>query len=360
VLRSPTPPRRPDPVEQMTPELFSIEALSLMYEQFKLVAPEGLVAIKTFVDIYTDLATLNYGTEVMPDNWSNLSQTQVESLAKMLSNGSEFVDWRHWLLYASVPWPYPTQQDLLETLNYYHTISKNSDYINEDEFMRSCLWFNMNTPKTPTDITQPKAFDRYNALLSFWFKLFSSDGLLDYKNMLLYMSACADPYEGFLKALSVSQSLPMPRLDAKVQMKVSNYQPHPDYENIKQTKEYPDDQLVSIEAIHCVFHHGERLKGDTHRFASSEDPEDFMSMERIINIYGELSEDDKQFSLPYSKLIAHPVLCEMISNCTKFRAPVSTCFFNNKNLKFTIIFYFYFYYIIKGFSFNIQHTIISR
>lgn len=300
-----------------------------MYEQFKLVAPEGLVAIKTFVDIYTDLATLNYGTEVMPENWSNLSQTQVEALAKMLSNGSEFVDWRHWLLYASVPWPYPTQHDLLETLKYYRNISKTSDYINEDEFMRSHLWFNMDTPTTPTDITQPKSFDRYSALLSFWFKLFSIDGLLDYKNMLLYMSACSDPYEGFLNALSVSQNLPMPRLDTKVQMRVSSYQPHPDYENIsRHSQTCPNDQLVSIEAIHRVFHHGERLKGDTHRFASSEDPEDFMSMERIINIYNELSEDDKQFSLPYSKLIAHPVLCEMISNCTKFRAPVSDSIFS--------------------------------
>ena len=34
----------------------------------------------------------------------------------MLSNGAEFINWRLWLLFASQPWPYPTQQDLLNLL----------------------------------------------------------------------------------------------------------------------------------------------------------------------------------------------------------------------------------------------------
>ena len=50
------------------------------------MAPEGLVAIKTFVDIYSDLATLNYGTEILPENWCNLSQSQVKPLFKCLNN----------------------------------------------------------------------------------------------------------------------------------------------------------------------------------------------------------------------------------------------------------------------------------
>lgn len=29
--------------------------------------------------------------------------------------------------------------------------------------------------------------------------------------------------------------------------------------------------------MYRVFHHGERQRGDTHRFAQTEDPEDFMS-----------------------------------------------------------------------------------
>lgn len=34
----------------------------------------------------------------------------------MLSNGTEFINWRLWLLFASQPWPHPTQQELLNLL----------------------------------------------------------------------------------------------------------------------------------------------------------------------------------------------------------------------------------------------------
>lgn len=54
-----------------------------------------------------------------------------------------------------------------------------------------------------------------------------------------------------------------------------------EYEQLKQqsnSQKYPSDQVVFIDSIYRVFHHGERQHGDTHRFASSEDPEDFMSM----------------------------------------------------------------------------------
>ena len=43
-------------------------------------------------------------------------------------------------------------------------------------------------------------------------------------------------------------------------------------------EKYPNDQLVSIDSLYRVFHHGERQRGDTHRFAITEDPDDFMSM----------------------------------------------------------------------------------
>jgi hypothetical protein len=53
-----------------------------------------------------------------------------------------------------------------------------------------------------------------------------------------------------------------------------------EYEQLKlavKNELYPEDQIVSIDALYKVFHHGERQQGDTHRFAQTEDPEDFMS-----------------------------------------------------------------------------------
>lgn len=77
VLRTPTPPPRPDPIESVTLEHFTIESLYKIFNQFKQVAPEGLVAIKTFVEIFNDLILLNYGSEILPDQWSNMTPQQV-------------------------------------------------------------------------------------------------------------------------------------------------------------------------------------------------------------------------------------------------------------------------------------------
>ena len=113
-----------------------------MFEQFKLVAPEGLVAVKSFIDIFNDLILLNYGNEILPEQWSNLTQPQIEQLSRMLSNGSEFVDWRAWLLAASTPWPYPTQAQLVDLLYEYKRVDRQqSGYISKSAFLQVILFF---------------------------------------------------------------------------------------------------------------------------------------------------------------------------------------------------------------------------
>lgn len=112
----------------------------------------------------------------------------------MLANGSEFVNWRHWLLFASVPWPLPTQSELLSLLVAYKNSDKeNIGYIDKTTFIKTPLWFTIERPPTPTDISQPKPYDRFANLLEFWFELFSepySDNLdteellIDYRNMV--------------------------------------------------------------------------------------------------------------------------------------------------------------------------------
>lgn len=84
-------------------------------------------------------------------------------------------------------------------------------------------------------------YDRHFHLTNFWFDLFATktpslpnltghnkatsppEDRLDYKTMLLYMSAVSDPYDGFLRALSVSQEVPMPRREPKIQMKAAAF-----------------------------------------------------------------------------------------------------------------------------------------
>lgn len=242
-MRTPSPPPRPEAVEIIPVENFTIDSLRKMHKQFQLVAPEGLVTTKTFVDIFNDLILLNFGNEILPEQWSNISQSQIEHLARMLASGSEFVDWRHWLLAASMPWAYPTQTELLNLLEEYKKLDKGeSGLISKEEYIEAPLWFKIDKPKTPADIKQPHSYDRHHHLISFWFDVFAtavpaglrseSGGMrstvdttmrLDYKHMLLSIAAVSDPYEGFLRALSVSQEAPMPRIEPKVQMKVPQF-----------------------------------------------------------------------------------------------------------------------------------------
>jgi hypothetical protein len=71
----------------------------------------------------------------MMNNFYFSTFSKIESLAKMLANGSEFVDWKHWLLFASVPWPYPTQTQLLHQLSTYKTLDNfNAGLISREEF----------------------------------------------------------------------------------------------------------------------------------------------------------------------------------------------------------------------------------
>ena len=113
----------------------------------------------------------------------------------MLASGSEFVDWRHWLLAASIPWPFPTQAQLLSLLESYKKADrKHTGYISEGTFLNVPLWFTIPKPQTPADPSQPHSFDRYGHLFKFWFELFStnlaptshvqSDDKLDYKTMV--------------------------------------------------------------------------------------------------------------------------------------------------------------------------------
>ena len=77
IFKTPSPPPRPDPMEHITVELFTVESLRKMHIQFKQVAPEGLVSVKTFSDVISDLILLNYGNEILPEQWSNLNPNQV-------------------------------------------------------------------------------------------------------------------------------------------------------------------------------------------------------------------------------------------------------------------------------------------
>ncbi|CAF1537187.1 unnamed protein product, partial [Didymodactylos carnosus] len=254
VAPAPAPPPRPAPIEIPSNELFTIEQLKQLYQQFSVTAPSGLISIKTFIDLYSDLIAVTVGQRPLPDLWTNMDQSQIESLATMLSNGSEFINWRLWLLFASQPWPYPTQNDLLNLLNLYKEKDvQNSGYINLQIFREVPLWFTIDRPRTPDDPSLPKVYDRSKHLKQFWFQLFSNNDQLTYVDMLLYFAAVPDPFHGFLRALSIAMNKPMPKSDQyQLDMHCLTLNTVEYEKMLDKNEKHPHDALVSIDGLHLV------------------------------------------------------------------------------------------------------------
>lgn len=113
-----------------------------------------------FVETLSEFILINSGVDSLPDQWRNLNYYQVillyfgyvkhnfensflkiESLAKIISSGSEFIDWHLWLLVASAPWEFPTQSELLKQLkNYQAADLYNSGFVNKDIFIEVYLY----------------------------------------------------------------------------------------------------------------------------------------------------------------------------------------------------------------------------
>jgi len=335
VAPPPPPPARSAPWEQAMSEQFTIEQLRDLFKQFTLTAPSGLLSTKTFIDLYSDLITVTVGQRPLPELWSNLEQTQIESLATMLSNGSEFINWRLWLLFASQPWPHPTHDELLRLLyTYAQHDSDHSGFISRTTFNEIPLWFTLERPRTPDDPAQARPFNREHHLKQFWFDLFALDennSLLPYEDMLLYMAAVPNPLHGLCRALAIAEHEAMPTLKEQLPnllMDASTLNT-PEYERLLEKEReladqgqirVPYDGFVSAEALYQILHHGERKFVDTHRFATTEDPEDFASKERLYTVWDEM-EIDRQSKVSLSALLNHPVIADMIANCCKYRAP---------------------------------------
>uniref|UniRef100_A0A3B5LL44 Calponin-homology (CH) domain-containing protein n=1 Tax=Xiphophorus couchianus TaxID=32473 RepID=A0A3B5LL44_9TELE len=119
------------------------------------------------------------------------------------------IDWRRFLLSATLPWPLPSLSQLLYLLKQFKEAdTDDTGYINEDQYLQVELWFpGQSVQKVPEDPLEPLPYDRSANLQKFFFQMFadhsSSPPLLDYVSMLQYFAANPNPKQGFIRALSV-------------------------------------------------------------------------------------------------------------------------------------------------------------
>ncbi|XP_062398924.1 sperm flagellar protein 2 isoform X2 [Sardina pilchardus] len=215
VLASPSPPPRPPPQEMPVDTTLTILQLQAFYSQLLKVAPSGMLPSNEFSEILKELTSMNMGDNDLPDTWMNISEFQILDLVSVLSQDSEMLDWRLFLLSAALPWPMPTKQHLLQVLDRFRAADpQHTGFITEDQYLQMELWFtNDDTLTTPDDPSEPLPYDRLANLKKFFFTLFAEPDSpavrLDYMDMLLYMAAHRDAVQGFVRALSLVTGQPL-------------------------------------------------------------------------------------------------------------------------------------------------------
>ncbi|XP_073400028.1 sperm flagellar protein 2 isoform X2 [Dendrobates tinctorius] len=330
VLPDPVPQPPPPPVESATGAALTVSQLYRLLKLFLQVAPGGLMSSKLFSELLMDLTSVPLGDDTLPDMWMHLSLSEVQDMTSALSDGSDYVNWRKFLLSASYPWPYPSLPELLRTLQRFKDADdRGSGIIHQELYSQVALWFTGDSEDTdPEDPTENLPFNRLEHLMRFFFHLFAESTQpprLDYTDMLLYFASHPNPLEGFYRALSVTIGRAVLKpLDDNLLVKS-----FPAMDTVEGTTEgvtvndggdiAPDTEqpTVTLQEVLRVFQHGAGDDGDTHRFRQLE--REANHRHKIIkNILQEMSPDAAgRVSLP--ALLTHPVFHELIEDCQLYK-----------------------------------------
>uniref|UniRef100_A0A3P9HYK9 Sperm flagellar 2 n=1 Tax=Oryzias latipes TaxID=8090 RepID=A0A3P9HYK9_ORYLA len=156
------PPPDPDLLETPSGFMLSMGALESIHHQLSSISPSG---------VYSKHEPFSFSL-------------QLREIVSLLTQANDLIDWRRFLLCASLPWPVPSLAQLLFTLQSFKVAdAKETGFINEEQY------------------------------LQFFFQLFADGSIsppqLDYVSMLQYFSADPDPRQGFVRALSVVLGQPL-------------------------------------------------------------------------------------------------------------------------------------------------------
>ncbi|XP_076462790.1 sperm flagellar protein 2-like isoform X2 [Babylonia areolata] len=343
VLKTPSPLPVPEAMEEATPGEFTVNQIFLLYKELSKVAPAGVMSVKEFVEQLDSLVSTGLGTDQLPLQWIGMSHTQVEELARTVALGTEFVDWRQFLLSLTWPIPTPTQAELLNALqNFRDMDQKDIHFVSREQFDRTDLWFDTLSPYDNT-------FDRLTSLKRILFDIFAdhsgSLSKLDYRNMLLYFSATLNPYEGFLRALSVAAGTHMPRIPKPVPPVITP--PALEQTDSAESSEIPVtselsteevqepkaadppmmgdkipmeavDNVVPLDALYMVFHLGDHCEGESSRYNVAEEK---ISKGELREAYEALG-GSSTTPLTLKTLMIHDIISQAVLACKTYTSLV--------------------------------------
>ncbi|KAF6127394.1 sperm flagellar 2 [Phyllostomus discolor] len=347
VFPDPPPPIRPPPVEKEENGTLTIEQLDNFRDQFLEIAPKGIIGNKVFTDILLDLVTLNLGTNHLPSSWMHLTRPELQELTSLLTVNSDFVDWRKFLLVASLPWPIALEEELLETLQRFKDVDEEqSGTITFQQYMQAGLWFTGDEDiKIPKDPFEPLPFNRQGHLIEFFFRLFADfetdPPLLDYTWMLLYFACHPDPVEGVYRALSVATGTHIFQpIETATVIAEENYsftdmypmQEYPETEGIGEKRELrwerevkeeempanANTEKISMETLLQVFQGGSEGQGANQ--PSSALRRQNIYAESFIKVFQDLGAKNLE-PMEVALLLKHPFIQDLILSYPDYKIP---------------------------------------
>lgn len=282
MMELPAPPRPDTPNEPSTYDQFTVVQLITLYQQLRSIAPNGVVMYKILVDTMYSLSHASYGSDNLPDSWTDLTPKQMDELLQMIyPDASEYVDWHTLLVTLAQPYPIPSTQDLLNALNSYRTITNGDVLMSRDQYDKVELWL---TTSVSSSVNLPQlTCDRYSYLKHVLFDMFADpdSGKLDYLKMLLHFSADHDSRSGLFKAMSLLCG--------------SEVDPN----------NTEGDNELSVELV-CQL------------LTVGLDQEYLAALQQEIeSIFTELNPTESQ-NININVLLSHPVMAQKFNNCSRF------------------------------------------
>ncbi|NWX82532.1 SPEF2 protein, partial [Nothoprocta pentlandii] len=328
VFPDPVPPPRLPPVEISENGTLTISQLTTLHKQFLQIAPKGVILRNEFIDIVMDLISLDVGTDYFPDEWMNLTLSDLQNLANELGANSELIDWRRFLLAAAQPWPVPSVTELLRTLHTFKSVDETgSGFVTQEHYTQVGLWFKGNEDLTVTEsCTEHLPFDRLGHLIKFFYTLFAGTrrdpALLDYFQMLLYFASHPDPVEGVYRALSIAAGTYIERkkkANSSASYTVIQINEEPLIEEEDDEKEilnYRGKGFISLATLLQVFHSSGNRDEDKHRFHSLQMRDSYNMY--FMNVYREIGSEDLK-PVPVALLLKHPFIQDLINNYQEYK-----------------------------------------
>uniref|UniRef100_UPI00358F8E11 sperm flagellar protein 2-like n=1 Tax=Myxine glutinosa TaxID=7769 RepID=UPI00358F8E11 len=288
------------PLKTDHPSNFPLQNLITVHQHFVKSSPSGFISKKTFVEIFHNLLEQFERNNILPEGWENVNISKIEILCTALSAGTEFINWRKFLVAVAEIFPTPSLLQLMESLANFSLFDEhNVGCVTQEEFENIQCWFE--------DIYRgqinPEMSDNTSNIKQTLFHIFMERKddvpVLHYIDFLLYFAASVDSFEGFYRALSLTIGQPLLNEE-----NILN-------DEIIQSLEIPVEKLTK------VFCHGGIGLDNNQSFLCNTDSAPRYPSEIAACIHKELSSCDSE---PLQNVsLEHPFIQDFISHNCSFK-----------------------------------------